>query len=1521
MSTVRDPIGAVMVCGGGIAGIQSALDLANSGFKVYLVEKSPTIGGKMAQLDKTFPTGDCATCIISPKLVECTRNLNIQILPQSEIQEMTGEPGSFHVKLRRKARFVDISKCNSCGDCEKVCPVRVPDDFNRGLSTKTAIHKVTAQAVPNAYVIEKRDRPPCMSACPMEQNAQAYVALIAAGKFAEAAEIIRRDNPLPLICGYVCHRPCETECQQARYGEAVSIRALKRFALEVESGKSKVESPVTSPTPSLVRRGERVAIIGSGPAGLGAADWLARKGYPVTIFEAMSAAGGMMRAGIPDFRLPRNVLDGQVQDILDLGVDLKLNSPIGSEQSIDALLQRGYKAVFAAVGAQNSAGLGIEGEDLQGVRPGIEFIKQVNLGCHSERANASEESALSPQGKADSSHSLGMTDGALGMTRDALPMTGDALGMTKGVTIEKARVAVIGAGNAAMDIARTAVRLGAKDVTIVYRRTRREMPADPIEVEDAVKEGVKFVFLTNPKRFIGANGKLTGIECLKMRLSDEKDASGRRRPELVEGSEHIFECDEAIIATGQIPDMDFASGVDLRLNKWDLLEVDPVTLATNKPGVFAGGDVVAGAGTLSEAVAAGQRAAESIDRFINGEDLSKGRSADPRVWTEEKHAKLEKSHLREKRAKSRRIAADHNTGYTAEQAVEEAKRCLACGICCECGECVKVCLPKAINHDMIDSTEEIDVGAVVLAPGYEEFDARLRGEFGFGRYDNVVTNVQFERMLSASGPFGGHIQRPSDGVEPKKIAFIQCVGSRDSANDRPYCSSVCCMAAIKEAVVAEGHSPGLETAIFYTDIRAFGKDFDRYYERAKVNGVRFERSMISRVVEMPGTKNARLSYIKDGKPVDEEFDLVILSTGLRPSEEAIRTAALVGVELDACGFCHSEEFAPVTTSREGVFVAGAFQEPKDIPETVTQASAAAAMAMQMLAPARGTLITEKVYPPERDFTDAVPRIGVLICHCGINIAGVVDVEKVVDAAKNMPYVAYAESAVYACADNTQDLMKDLIREHNLNRLVVASCTPRTHEALFRDTARECGLNPFLVDMANIRDQCSWVHSNEPDAATDKAIDLVRMAAARSARLTALPTESLPVAQSALIIGGGPGGMTTALSLANQGFPVHLVEKSAELGGRLAPGALRNGLVSQVERHPLITAYLSSQVKSLAGYIGNFTAEIESGTDTTEVSFGALIVAIGGIEHKPTEYSYGTDSRVVTQRELESALAFGNIDLPQGATVAMIQCVGSRNEERPYCSRSCCTDAVKNAIRVKELRLDSNVVVLYRDMRTYGANEVHYQKAREAGVLFVRYEPENAPVVMADGRLTIDFVEPELGIPISLDLDMLALSTGTSPALDNETISQLAKVPLNNDGFFLEAHVKLRPVDFASEGIFLCGSAHSPKTTPENMQQALAAAGRAATILSKKTMTVGGQVSKVDVRKCVSCLTCVKVCPYGAPEVSTVNNKNRVEIQAAKCMGCGSCAAECPAKAIQLQHFVDRQVEAAIEALLEQVTSC
>lgn len=1477
--------GAVMVAGGGIAGMQAALDLANSGFKVYMVEKSPSIGGKMAQLDKTFPTGDCATCIVSPKLVECTRNLNIEILTQSEIESMEGEPGNFHVKVRRRPRFIDISKCNACGDCEKVCPVRVPDPFNRELSTTTAVRKVYPQSVPNAYLVDKGEglKSPCKMACPAGVNAHGYVALIAKGKFDEALAIIRQSNPFPAICGRICHHPCEDQCLRAQVDGAVAVCALKRFVSDRES-----QGGTTIPPEIKEKKAEKIAVIGAGPAGLTAAYDLALMGYGATVYEASNTPGGMLSAAIPEYRLPSEVVAADVEYIKSAGVEIVTNTRFGQDINLDDLKGKGFGAVLLAVGASQGRILNIPGSDLTGVLNGLDFLRDVNQGKETKMSGSS--------------------------------------------------VVVIGGGNVAMDVARTAVRLGAKSVRVACIESREEMPASKDEVAATEAEirateeemtsiaGKETPVLCrhSPARVVGENGKVTGIEFIKVKQMCF-DAEGRLSIETIPGTETVVAADTVIMAIGQATDAALLESMGLRLTGRRTVDADSLTMETNLSGVFAAGDLVMGPSLAVKAIGAGHEAAISIDRFLRGEDLREGRD-EPKaktVDTPRKVTDLEPRVCMPEVPVEERIRTfdEVEMGITEEMAIREAERCLHCEVCSECQQCVKACLAKAIDHDDDEYIREIEVGAVVLAPGYDEFDARQRGEFGFGRYANVVTNLQFERMLSASGPFKGHLQRVSDGQEPKKVAFIQCVGSRDASNDRPYCSSVCCMAAIKESVVAMDHTPGLEPTIFYTDIRAFGKDFDRYYERAKAGGTRFVRSMISRVVEMPKTKSLRLSYLQDGKPVDEEFDIVVLSTGMRPSKEALRTAEAVGVQLNECGFCASDESAATSTSAPGIFVAGAFQEPKDIPETVMQASAAAAGAMELLAPARGTLVTEKSYPPEQDFTDEAPRIGVFICHCGINIAGVIDVEKVVETARSMPYVEFAENEIYTCADNTQEHIKELVKEHRLNRLIVASCTPRTHEALFRDTARECGINPFLFDMANIRDQCSWVHANDPEAATQKAIDLVGMSVGRSARLVALSTEELPVIQTALIVGGGPSGMASAISLAEQGFQVHLVEKTDKLGGRLSPGSLLDDLVGEATSNENIAVYLNSRVSAIKGHVGNFTSDVTTPEGVKSVSHGAIIVAIGGTEFKTDQFSYGKDPRVVTQNELREQLATGSLSLRDNAYVAMVQCVGSRTEDRPFCSRSCCTDAVKNAISVKEMKPDANVLVLYRDMRTYGSNELLYQKARELGVLFVRYDPENPPAVVEGEKLMLKFTEPELNVEVELPVDLLALSVGMSAAIDNREISDLAKIPINADGFFLEAHLKLRPVDFASEGIFLCGTAHSPKTTAENIQQARAAAGRAATILSKDKMVVGGQVSWVDVRKCVSCLTCVRLCPFSAPEVSDANGKNRVEIQAAKCMGCGSCASACPARAIQLRHFTDQAIASAIEALLEAVVEC
>ena len=847
----------------------------------------------------------------------------------------------------------------------------------------------------------------------------------------------------------------------------------------------------------------------------------------------------------------------------------------------------------------------------------------------------------------------------------------------------------------------------------------------------------------------------------------------------------------------------------------------------------------------------------------------------------------------------------------------------------ECGLCSEVCQAGAIDYDQPEKTLQLDVGAVVLTPGFDAFDATRRGEFGFGFARNVVTNVQFERILSASGPTGGHVRRPSDGKPPKRLAFVQCVGSRDTGCDNDYCSSVCCMAATKEAILAKEHEPGLDVTIFFLDLRAFGKDFDRYCDRAKNQlGVRYVRSFISRAYEMPGSGNLRLVHVDDQmKQVEEEFEMVVLSLGLEPSATLREQAERLGILLNRWGFAETSELKPLDASRPGIFVGGAFQEPKDIPDTVMQASAAAGRAMALLAPARGTRVRTKAYPTERDIADEPPRIGVFICHCGSNISSVVDVKRVVEETKDLPHVVFAESSVYTCADDNQDLMKEKIAAHRLNRVVVASCTPRTHEPIFRDTLRDAGLNPYLIEMANIRDQCSWVHAGDPRKATDKAVDLVRMAVGRTAGLAPLKQEMLPVKNAALVVGGGLAGMIAALALAEQRFPVHLVEKASELGGTarqihktLDGGDVQAFLAETIERvsaDPLVNVHLNTHAAKVDGHVGAFaTTLVTAGEDgqsgQRQIEHGVVVVATGASEHKPDSFGYGKSDRVVTQLELSDRIGTGNLDLPEQPTIVMIQCVEQRNDDRPYCSRVCCTAAVKNSLLLKEQYPAARIVVLYRDIRTYGFREAAYRRAREKGVLFIRYDAEQPPRVDVDGRIRVEVREPTLRRDLAIEPDILVLATPMVPRADREEISELLRVPLNADGFFLEAHVKLRPVDFASEGLFLCGTAHAPKFISETISQANAVASRAASILSKKELPVGGQTAWVDQDKCISCMTCVHVCPYMAPRINEVN---KAEVQSVSCMGCGSCTAECPSKAITLRHFVDAQILGAVDGLL------
>ncbi len=1476
MNNDRDKkIGAVLVQGGGIAGVQASLDLANSGFKVYLVERDAAIGGMMSHLDKTFPTGDCATCIVSPKLVECARNLNIKILTLSELRYLEGEPGHFTATVKRYPRYVDENKCSGCSECTQACPVDVPDYFDRNMGTRKAIAKHYAQATPNIFGILKNGHAPCKTTCPANINVQGYVQLIKKGEYLRAVELIRERNPLSAICGRVCTHPCEAACTRANVDDPIAIRMLKRFASDKEMamlGAGEISLPKDK---KPARDAKKVAVVGAGPAGLTTADDLAGKGFAVTVYEAMPAGGGMLRWGIPEYRLPKKVLDHEIDLIRRKGVTFEYNCRIGRDIAAEKLREE-YDAIFVSVGVQKGRPLGIEGEGNAGVMQGVEFLR--------------------------------------------LAASGDKPKV-------KEKVVVIGGGNVAVDVARTALRLGAGSVELVCLEQRHEMPAYPEEIEATIAEGIKIINGWGPRRILG-NGSVTGIE-LK-RCTSVFGYDGRFNPRFAENDRKMIEADQIVIAIGQQNDDALLEHLGVQVER-GRIKADPLTLETSERGVFAGGDTVSGPASVIEAVAAGKRAGQSIERYLNGADMRSNRFDDTiRPIPEQLLPQTSKVEKKARRTSEELPVAQRQGNFrevelcfTEEDAAAEAERCLNCALCSECGECVRACEQKAIDHNMTEQTVDLKVGSVVLTTGFDEFDASRKGEFGWGRYPNVVTSVQFERMLSAAGPFEGHVLRLSDGRQARSIAWIQCVGSRDSSCGNKYCSSICCMASTKQAMVAADHVEGLDATIFYMDIRAHGKDFDQYYERARaMEGIHYVKSIPSRIVQMPGTDNLRVRFVDEGGELKEqEFDLVVLAIGMEPSARAVERATAIGVGLNDYGFCATDRFAPLTTSRPGVFVGGAFQEPKDIPETVTQASAAASMSMELLASARNSLVTKKTYPDEHDVTDEAPRIGVFVCHCGMNIASVVDVERVVENVKNQPGVVTATHTMFTCSDTSLSNIKDTIREQRLNRVVVASCTPRTHEPLFRETLREAGLNPYLFELANIRDQCSWVHSNQPEAATEKAIELVKMAIARAHYLSALEGSTLAVDQTGLVIGAGLAGMTAALALADQGFPVHLVESSGRLGGNLhnvhntLEGAdvreFAEALISRVMNHPNIELYLDTHVKSVAGHIGKFETTLSHNGDSRKVSSGAIIVATGAKPAETSEYLHGTNPDVLTQLELEQKLCTNEYSA-DGKNIVMIQCVGSRNEQRPYCSRICCSMAVKNALAIKKQDPNANVYVLYRDVRTYGFRELYYKQARQAGVVFIRYAKEAPPELTDNKGLVVDLKSPDFPEPIRIEADTIVLSTGVEADCENNSrISNMLKVPLNADGFYVEAHMKLRPVDFATEGIYLCGLAHSPKFIDENISQARAAAARAATVLSKTHLDVSAQVSYVDQEKCISCMTCVTVCPYGAP---FCNKDGKGQIEAAKCMGCGICVAECPARAIQLHHFETDQFQVMIRAL-------
>ena len=849
----------------------------------------------------------------------------------------------------------------------------------------------------------------------------------------------------------------------------------------------------------------------------------------------------------------------------------------------------------------------------------------------------------------------------------------------------------------------------------------------------------------------------------------------------------------------------------------------------------------------------------------------------------------------------------------------------------KCTICTGVCNKNAIDLFQKPERLEIEVGAIILAPGYEIFDPRLRNDYGYGRIQNVVTSLDYERILCSTGPYEGELRRPSDGKHPHKIAWIQCVGSRQVIpGGNSYCSSVCCAYTQKQVIVTKDHDAKTECTIFHNDVRSFGKDFERFYQRTeKLPGVRFIRSYVTLGREIPETRNVTLRYAtyEDGVR-EEEFDLVVLSVGMNPPEEVKDLAEKFNIELTSQGFCKTNPVNPIETTKPGIFVSGAFQGPIDIPESIVTASGADALCSQLLAYRRGEMATKREYPGERDVSKEEPRVGVFVCHCGANIGRVVNVPSVVKYASGLKHVVHAQEALFACATDTAKKIAETIQEKGLNRVVVAACTPRTHEPLFRDTLREGGINPYYFEMANIREHCSWVHAREKEVATRKAKDIVRMSVARAIRLKPLQELELPVDKKALVIGGGVAGMTSALSLANQGFEVYLIEKRSELGGMarklystlegLDVQAYLDNLIRNVFQHPLVHVMTDATLTGASGYVGNFTTTIKTGERTKEIRHGIAIIATGAEEYKPTEYFYGQDERVLTQIEMGERIAKEEESLAHSQSVVMIQCVGCRNEERNYCSRVCCGHSIKNGLKLKEINPEMDIYVLYRDMRTYGFSEDHYREAANRNVKFIRYESEDKPHVEiveegGERRLKVTVTDFVLGAKLEIDADLLVLAAAVVPSETNGELSRLFKVSLNPDGFFQEAHVKLRPVDFAAEGVFLCGMAHYPKHLSEAISQAYGAAGRAVTILSRDSVTASGAVSEVNEKDCVSCGICLSVCTCGAIEFRDTPQGKKAWVNSVLCEGDGLCTAKCPTGAIQLKHFTDEELMAQIDA--------
>ena len=858
-----------------------------------------------------------------------------------------------------------------------------------------------------------------------------------------------------------------------------------------------------------------------------------------------------------------------------------------------------------------------------------------------------------------------------------------------------------------------------------------------------------------------------------------------------------------------------------------------------------------------------------------------------------------------------------------------------------CSRCADACQKNAIDYDEQDKIIEVHVGSIIVTTGVDYYDPREASEFGYTRFENVVTSMELERILSASGPTRGELIKFTDRKTPREIAFIQCVGSRNMKRDIPYCSRICCMNAMKDALIIHEHFPDADMKIFYIDIRAFGKGFEEFFERAaNLDKLTFINAKPSKIVDDPVTGKTCITYenVQTGKVETEQVDLAVLSSALIPATRSGKLAEVLGIEIDKDGFIKQLDSCsdPLDTTREGIYVAGCAISPKDITDSIADASGAAARAVRHV-------LAHKIVREEEEIPQVVPtgkpRIGVFVCHCGINISGVVDVKKVADYARTLPDVIYCEETLFACAASTQTEIQQKIIEHKLNRVLVAACTPKTHEPIFRETLIKVGLNPYLFEMVNIRDQCSWVHQQQPKEATQKAIDLVRMGVAKARLLNPLEVRELEVNHDVLIIGGGVSGIQAAIDLAGKGFQVYLVEKEKQLGGRVShlstlypsynPGSDLIDLKVKKLKASGVDIFTSTFVKGVGGFVGNFEVHLESdgsnGDFKEPIKVGAVVVAVGSNLYRPErgEFGFGIYTNVFTNEQFEQEISKGEfleIDGKKPKTVAFIQCVGSRGEKgNPGCSRYCCQAAIKQAIALRKMGI--NVIVFHRDIRVYsrGAEEM-YREARGMGVLFIPYDKNNPPQFKGKKKVSSLINEnKKLNQSTEFPVDAVVLSLGMVPdEKGNDYLVDLLKIQRSSDHFFMERHSKLGPVETAVEGIFLCGCAQGPKDISDSISQASAVASKVSALLSEDTIKLEPIVSEADAVHCRACGRCVEVCEFHALEIR--ENKDggvAVYINEALCKGCGSCASVCPTGAIDVRHFTDDQIEAQLEAVLEE----